>query len=117
VSSEFVYRPVEIMSRSEIVEALESTDPKRVSGALYSAVRSIDDWKWVQEECLKRVGDVQVQVRWAAVMCLGDIAMIHKKLDSERVLAALEKAIEDPAIEDSARFSLSLVKQFAMRVM
>jgi hypothetical protein len=112
-----VYRPVKLMSRSEIVEALESTDPTCVSGALYSAVRSIDDWKWVQDECLKRVADAQIQIRWAAVTCLGDLAMIHKKLDSERVLAALEKAIEDPAIEDPARFSVSLVKQFATRVM
>ncbi len=110
--SDLKYEPVFPVARVELVRQLESNDPKAIADALYSATRYDDDWKWVQDICLRNLTSAAVPVRWAAATCLGDLALLRRPLDFVIVVAALESAAKDSQISDPANFSLSMVKQF-----
>jgi hypothetical protein len=112
VTSKFEYEPVHPSTKAELTRLIESGDSKLIVNALYSASKYEQDWKWVQDQCLKCLESPEVTVRWAAATCLGDLAFLRRPLDTEVVLPALEKAANDPKIADPASFSLSMVRQF-----
>ena len=94
-------------SENSVVEYLKG------SQLLCMQLRKFDaDRAWVQEQCLGFAKHQSVEVRWAAVACLGDLAFLRRPLDLVAVIPVLEGALTDPEIADPARFSLSLVKQF-----
>lgn len=111
--SNFKYQPVHPAERDQTLRDLESFDPEVVANALYSATRSDEDTKWLENECLKRLTSAELKIRWAAATCLGDLAFFRRPLDVKKVIPALEAAIDDPTISDPASFSLSMVKQFS----
>jgi hypothetical protein len=106
------YESVEPRERSELEKLFRSFDSADVVDALYSATRYSSDWQWVQSECLKRIGDPVLSVRWAAATCLGDLAVRRFPLDRSLVIRALENAALDLKIADPALYSLSMVKEF-----
>lgn len=112
MTNNFKYQSVQPTTRSDLVSKLESGNPEAVANALYSASKYEQDWKWVQDQCLRCLDSPDVSVRWAAVTCLGDLAFLRRSLDIQSVLPALEKAAKDPEIADPANFSLRMVKQF-----
>ena len=107
------YQVTPELSRAEIEHLLKSTDPSQVADALYSAARFESDWRWVQSECLNRLDNSEVAIRWAAVTCLGDLAFRRFPVDRDIVVPALEAASRDVAIADPALFSLRMIKEFA----
>jgi uncharacterized membrane-anchored protein len=112
MSDELIHRAPPVFTHAELVAELESGDSSRVADGLASAVRYDEDWRWVQEECLKFLHGSRVPVRWAAATCLGDLAFFfHRPIDHQRVLIALYEAAEDSAISDPALYSISLIKQ------
>jgi HEAT repeat protein len=111
--SKFKYERVVPMGKEQALRALKSPDPQVVANALYAAARSDEGTQWLQDECLKRLTSPDLQVRWAAATCLGDLAMFRRPLDVKRVIPALEAATQDPTIADPASFSLSQVRQFS----
>jgi hypothetical protein len=112
MTNDLRYEPLHPTTRGELIRQLESDDPEIVAKALYSAARYEEDWKWVQDQCLKHLGSPEVPVRWAAATCLGDLAFLRRPLEVRIVVPALKRATEDPTIADPARFSLSMVRQF-----
>ena len=110
--SDLKYEPVHPVTRKDLIIRLESDDPEVVANALYASTKYDEDWKWVQDQCLKRLKSSEVSVRWAAATCLGDLAFLRRPLDIDVVVSALELAVQDPQIADPASFSLSMVKQF-----
>ena len=111
MSDDLKYVPVEPHDRATLLYRLASKDPDEVAEALYSATYHDPDWKWVQGWCLTYLKSEHVGVRWAAT-CLGDLAMFHKRLDLDLVLAALHEAAGDSAIASSVEDSLSYINQF-----
>jgi hypothetical protein len=110
--NDFEYESVRPSARNELISQLESSDPKTVANALYAASKYDEDWKWVQDQCLKCLNSPDIPVRWAAATCLGDMAFLRQPLDVQVVLPALEKAAQDSQIADPAKFSISMVRQF-----
>ena len=110
--ADFRYEATNPLSRTEVVRELGSGVPNRIAAALYAASRSDDDWNWVQEQCLGLAKHESVEVRWAAVTCLGDLAFLRRPLNLLNVIPVLEGALSDPEIADPARFSLKMVKEF-----
>jgi hypothetical protein len=110
--TEFRYEAVKPLPHAELIEEFKSGVPDRIATALYSAARFDDDWHWVEEQCLNNVAHESARVRWAAVTCLGDLALFKRPLKLNAVIPALERALADPEIADPAAFSLSMVKQF-----
>jgi hypothetical protein len=113
--TEFKYEPVQPRDKEEVLRDLASSDPEVIASALYSACRWDEDAKWLEDECINRLKAPQLQVRWAAATCLGDLAFFRRPLDLDRVTRALEMATLDPSISDPATFSLSMVRQFVTK--
>jgi hypothetical protein len=109
--SDLKYERVHPVTRQELISRLESDDPEVVANALYACTKDDEDWKWVQDQCLKRLQSSEVSIRWASATCPGDLAFLRRALDFDEV-PALELAIQDPRIADPASFSLSMLKQF-----
>lgn len=112
--NDFKYEPVQPSEREQLARDLASSDPEVVANALYAACRSDVEIKWVEDECVQRLKDQQLKVRWAAATCLGDLAFMRRPIDTERVASALANATADPTISDPASFSLSMVRQFSL---
>lgn len=110
--SDFKYESVQPKDKEQLVHDLASSDPDLVANALYAACKSGEDTKWLEDECVKRLQSPQLEVRWAAATCLGDLAFLRRPLNAKRVASALEAATHDPTISDPAGFSLSMVRQF-----
>jgi hypothetical protein len=106
------YEVFERQSREEVKKALQSTDPSVVRSALYIAAQYEPDWRWTQEICLSMLRkSTDQQVRWAAALSLGFIALYHKQLDLDRVLPELHRLREDPDIRGPVQDSLELISQ------
>ena len=87
------------ISREEAEAAFASDDPERIARVLVNVAFHDADWRWVQERCLGFVRDDVAAVRQIAVTCLGHLARIHRQLDLERVLPALDELSRDPAVQ------------------
>ena len=112
MTNDLKYESVPVLTRTELVARLDSTDPQIVASALCAATRHEQDWKWIQEECLKGLTSTELAIRWAAATCLGDLALFRRfPVEFEIVIPALERAVQDPSIADPASFSLSMVRQ------
>jgi hypothetical protein len=110
--NDFEYESVSPSARKELIRQLESSDPETVAKALYTASKYGEDWKWVQDQCLRFLNSPDVLVRWAAATGLGDLAFLRRPLDVQAVFSALEQAAQDSQIVDPAKFSISMVRQF-----
>ncbi len=110
--TDFTYETVYPIDRERLLRDLASSDPKAVANALYAACRSEEDTKWLEDECVKRLKAADLEVRWAAATCLGDLAFFRRPLDARRVATALEAEIHDSTISDPASFSLRMVREF-----
>jgi HEAT repeat protein len=109
--TEMKYDEVPRRSREELAEILKGDDPEQIRSALYSAAWYEEDWRWTQNYCLTFLKHDDPLVRWAAALSLGYIALFHKHLDLDRVLPALHRAHEDPAIRSTVGDSLDLIAQ------
>jgi hypothetical protein len=111
--SDLKYERLEPLSRDELIDRLVSNEPSVVADAIYRAARWEKDLVWVQRLCVEGLRSPHAAVRWAAATSLGDLACWRRVLDAQFVVAALERAVKDPAIADPAAFSLSMVRQFS----
>jgi hypothetical protein len=108
-ADELKYEPVECRTRQELVRQFDSGDASSIAAALYSATYHDPDWKWVQSQCLRYLTSPELQVRWAAATCLGDLSVFHHKLDLELVIPALQQALNDPSIRSTVGDSLDQI--------
>jgi hypothetical protein len=53
MSEDLKYKNVKRMTRDEILEAFNSQAPERIQDALWSAAYFDQDWRWVQDQCLR----------------------------------------------------------------
>jgi hypothetical protein len=104
------YEPVEQRTREQVEAMLLSTDARQIVKALLSAAYYDPDWRWVQTQCLYFLTHGDVWVRRNAANCLGLLAMFHNKLDTEVVVPALEKAVEDQEVKACAEDSLADIR-------
>jgi len=81
------YHEIGSKSRAELEALIDSGNEAAIIDALLSA--AYPDWKWVQGICLRFLGHADPGVRSNALICIGHIARIHKKLDLELVLPEL----------------------------
>lgn len=87
--ADFRYKSIHPIAREELIKQLASNDPRAVANALYAATKYEEDWRWVQDLCIRNLNSPDVPVRWAAATCLGDLAFLRRPLDLDVVLPAL----------------------------
>ncbi|WP_121966848.1 hypothetical protein [Myroides sp. N17-2] len=57
---------------------------------LLEVVHSSDDWKWLQDICLKLSSDSDLDLSNLAITCIGHIARMYKKLELELIVPFLQ---------------------------
>jgi hypothetical protein len=97
---------VERRTREQVEAMLASGEAAKIVPGLSSAAYYDPDWRWVQAQCLFYLTNGDNSVRIAAASCLGLLAVFHKKLDADLVLAALRKAAENPEVRAQAEESI-----------
>lgn len=99
-------------SREELLRALASGNPEEIRNALYSAAKYESDWEWSQSQCLKYLAHRSRDVRWAAALSLGFIAVYQRQLDLAKVLPELYAAKQDSLIASVVDDSLEMIHQY-----
>jgi hypothetical protein len=110
--TELKYEEFYPQSRQDLVKALASDDSAQVRNALYSAAKHEPDWMWTQEQCLKFLVHKEREVRWAAALSLGFIAVYQGRLDLAKVLPELHAAKKDGLIAPVVEDSLEMIRQY-----
>ncbi len=106
------YQAITPLDKAEAGERLLSGDTEAIVYGLLGAVEGVDDWRWVQDQCLRFVTNPREDVARVAVMCLGHIARIWGDLDEKRVKKIL-KDLEPkatPRIQGAIEDTLSDMK-------
>jgi hypothetical protein len=104
-----------IQNESEITDAiLQLEDAEIVTRKLLDITFNNDNWKWVQEKCLKLLDNKNEAIKGLAVTCLGHIARIHKKIDREKVLKAFADRISDETISSRIEDAIEDIKMFTV---
>jgi hypothetical protein len=116
------YVGVQEISRSEAELAFNSNDTFSICQALVNIIHSDQDWLWLQSLCLKFISDVDLSdshlsdrdtaVVGLAITCLGHIARIHRKLDLQIVLPALEIAKQNEKLAGRVGDALDDIHMF-----
>jgi hypothetical protein len=90
------YKPIPVMSRIEVEEAIQRDDPGELSIAVLAAALYSEEPEWPQEICLRLAGHSHNNVRGNAILGLGHIARIHRTLNRARGEPAIRDALCDP---------------------
>jgi hypothetical protein len=106
------YLEVHPISRKAAEEALASDDVETVCNGLLSTVFYDDDWQWAQDQCLILLDHESPDVKLLAATCLGHVARIHKTLDKEKVVRALQHRMDDPELRGTIQDALDDIKMF-----
>ncbi|WP_165975970.1 hypothetical protein [Actinomadura rubrisoli] len=106
------YEEIPDLTREDLENALLRQDDEAAQNALLSLALHGHDWKWVQDQCLGLLNNPSQPLRSTAVICLGHIARIHKKLDLDRVLPALRHALNDPQTAGYAEQAIDDIELF-----
>lgn len=73
------------------------------------------DWRSVQAECLRFLKHPDPDVRGLAATCLGHLARIHRVIDFEVVIEALQSIIHDPEAGGRVQDALDDVRIYMLR--
>ena len=106
------YHEIFPLNRPDLERLLESGNQKAIIDALLSAAYYDPDWKWVQTTCLRFLDHSETDVRWNAATCLGHVARIHKKLDTEIVVPKLTALKADPTIAANVQDALDDIEWY-----
>lgn len=109
------YHEVQPMSRADEQAAFATEDTNRVIDALLSAAYYDPDWRWVQEQCLRFARHRDAALRRAAIICLGHLARIHRRLDTAAVLPVLDELAGDPAVVGQVEDALGDIRLFVQQ--
>ncbi len=95
---ELFYETIDPITRAEAVEMLRSGDTEAISYGLLRASYHVEDWRWVQSECLRLLDSKDKHLQYIGAICLSHIARVHGKLDLTLVEPELKKLEGDPEI-------------------
>lgn len=106
------YQEVSPITRHDAEIAFSSGNPDSICDALVSITFYDSDWRWVQDWCIHFSNHPVNYVRGLAANCFGHLARIHGCLEKEKVIAILQKLLDDPEVCGRAEEALEDIKMF-----
>ena len=107
-----VYEEPLPIARDEAETIFRSQDRRAISDALVRVTFHDSDWRWVQDWCLRFAEHSDPELRGVAATCLGHLARIHRTLDWDKVILALERLRADRAVGGQAEDALADIRRF-----
>jgi hypothetical protein len=92
-----VHEPISHLEMERAIREVASGVPEKVIGALLSLVTYDSDYEFVQSVCRHQAKNPDDRIRGIAILCLGHLARVHGKLETERALSIVINALEDPS--------------------
>ena len=110
--SELIYEEVLPITKEEAQSLLDSGQTEQVSTGILRAAYHVDDWRWVQGECLGLLDSPEPHLRYMGALCLMHVARIHGVLDLEIVVPRLNQLLLDPEVSDAVEEVLQEIEIF-----
>jgi hypothetical protein len=109
-----VFKDVVPVERALAADAFGSGDVMKICDALVAVAFHDQDWRWVQEQCLRFLENEDFQISGLAATCLGHLARIHGQLDKDRVINALKKKLDNstPQLQGMSKMRLTISRCF-----
>jgi hypothetical protein len=89
------YEDIASLTKAEIAAALGRANPDELKTISLSAALYVDDPNWAQAVCLRLSTHSEPVVRGNAILGLGHLARIHRRLDREVVEPVIRGALSD----------------------
>ena len=109
------YGEIPPSTRGQLAAALMSGDTTEIIRRLLGVAMNDPDGEWVQNKCLELLGVDDIRIQRAALLGLSHVARLHRRLDVERVQAAVMEVASIPELAGYAEEALEDVVLFAGR--
>jgi hypothetical protein len=109
------YEELRPVPRVKAESMITSENPDVVCRGIISAALFDDDWRWVQDWCLRLAGDNRAQVKGCAITSLGHLARVHRVIDLDLVIPVLEQLVADPEVGGRAEDALGDIHMFILK--
>jgi hypothetical protein len=107
------YQELEPIDRDKAVSMLASSDPYAVNEAILRLALYDPDGAWVTDRALELLQSPNANIRMVAATALGHVARIHRTIDRERVIPALQRLRDNPETVGRAEDALDDIAIFA----
>jgi HEAT repeat protein len=89
------HEPIPEWTEAEVEAALERGEPEELARTSLAAALHSGSAEWAQDVCLRLAQHPEPSVRGNAVLALGHIARLHRRLDEQRVRPVITRALAD----------------------
>ena len=98
--------------KAESILASDSSIDQVKEALLGAALNEKNDWKWLQDLCIKYSKHSDKSVQGAAILCFGHIARVHGHLEKDVVLPIIHNAQKDKETSSRANDALDDINVF-----
>lgn len=102
-------------SKPELELLFNSDDTQIVTDAILYSTFNIDDYEWIQEQCLQLLSNSNEDIAGLAITCLGHIARIYSKINESKVIPALQQKATDPCFAGRVEDAMDDINMFAIK--
>lgn len=106
------YEEPEPSRPQDVIAALDRGDPFGASKALIGAAMHHEEWRDVQELCLRLLEGEDRNVAATAATALGHLARIHGELDVDIVRPILQRYLGDEIVGPRAEDALDDIRHY-----
>lgn len=100
-------------SKEELEVLLKSTDSNVVIDALMYLCFNINDPDWIQDKCIDAIENgMNEDIRGLGITCVGHVARMYAKIDTEKVIPVLESKLKDGSLSGRAQDALDDIDTF-----
>lgn len=112
-----IYHQVLPIERDEGVRVLAHEPVERACEALLSVAYFEDDWRWAEALFLDLIADEtrDRQLRRVAVICLGHLGRIHRRISRDTVIPVLKQLKKHDYFGESAENALDDLRYFVKK--
>jgi|SRR6516225_3897304 hypothetical protein len=106
------FEQINPLNKQQAERAFASADTEKIVHALLGTTFHEPDWEWVESRCLQYLESPVPDLRNTAIICLGHLARIHRKLHKTKVVQELSKYLVDPDYSGRVEDALDDIEMF-----